>query len=98
MIIVVVVITTIRRSRREGRILKNMMFVCFLSSSFCGVCINQTKTGVVLLSSFSSFCHPHPKHQSKKKETAANFFNHLRTINKEQHAHFIHSYKSRQSE
>jgi hypothetical protein len=21
----------------------------------------------VLLSSFSSFCHPHPKHQSKKK-------------------------------
>lgn len=33
----------------------------------------------------------------KKKETAANFFNHLRK-NKEQHTHFIHSYKSRQSE
>ena len=33
-----------------------------------------------------------------KKETAANFFNQLRNINKEQHAHFIHSYKSRQSE
>lgn len=58
---------------------------------------NETGGNLFCSLRFPRFVTPTLNTKVKKKETAANFFNHLRK-NKEQHTHFIHSYKSRQSE
>lgn len=71
------------------------MFVCFLSSSFVA-CSAKAKLVLFCSLRFPRFVTT-LNTKIKKKETAADFFNHLRK-NKEQHTHFIHSYKSRQSE
>ena len=65
------------------------MFVCLF---LWRVHQSNQNCGVVLLSlRFPRFVTT-LNTKVKKKETAANFFNHLRK-NKEQHTHFIHSYK-----
>ena len=73
------------------------MFVCFLSLFVLWRVHQSNETGGNLFCSLFLVLSPTLNTKVKKKETAANFFNHLRK-NKEQHTHFIHSYKSRQSE